>query len=638
LPSRASARTSDYRDLLRLLGEVRPYALVLIVSIGAALLHSSSLLGRAALTGPLIDKVAIPQAKLDPSASIGFGGWVEEVGAWFGIEPDPGEAAQAPAPQLSPQEEARNRAQVRANIERYFRVIVFTALALVLLLPLARVVRDYSADWLATRLYVDMQARLGAKLLRLPLAHHQRESTGDVVARLANDAFMASRAQIMIFNDSVQAVTQIVTAVALLIAVNWQLSIVLLVAGPPIAGVMRLFGGRIRRSSRARQEQVSEVTQRLLQMLNGIKTIKAYHAEELERARFSREILRYFRRSLRVVRNRVYSRSLIELVSEGSFVAIFFVGIWAALNDQWGLTIGDLVTFAFVSAMLYRPLKMIPEIYNTLQDSLPSVRRVYEVVDAEEVPPDRADAVELTRVREGIRYENVRFSYGREPVLENVDLAIRAGEVVALVGRTGSGKTTMADLLLRFHDPDSGRILIDGIDLRSLKRSSIHELISIVTQEPFLFEGTILENVRYGCPDATLDEVVEAARAANAHEFILALPAGYDTEVGEFGSQLSGGQRQRITIARAILRDPQILIFDEATSSLDAKAEQKVQEAIGNLMKGRTVLLIAHRLSTVKSANRIVVLDGHRIVTTGSHEELMQRAGLYRELVQLQLS
>jgi ABC-type multidrug transport system fused ATPase/permease subunit len=638
LPSRASGHASDYRDLLRLLGDVRPYALVLLVSISAALVHSSSLLGRAALTGPLIDKVAIPQAQLDPGLGKSFGGWVDGVGAWFGIDPGPEAPAAEPAAQPSAAEDARNREQIRANIERYFRLIVLSALALVLLLPLARVIRDYSADWLATRLYADLQQRLGAKLLRLPLAHHQRESTGDVIARLANDSFMSSRAQIMVFNDSVQALTQIATAIGLLVTVNWQLSIVGLVAGPPIALVMRAFGGRIRRSSRARQEQVSEVTQRLLQMLNGMKTIKAYHAEELERERFSREIMRYFKRSLRVVRNRVYSRSLVELVSEGSFVGIFFVGIWAALNGHWGLTIGDLVTFAFVSAMLYRPLKMIPEVYNTLQDALPSVRRVFDVLDAAEIPPDAADAVELTRVAEGIRFEGVRFSYGREPVLEGVDLVIRAGEVVALVGRTGSGKTTMADLLLRFHDPDEGRILIDGVDLRSLKRSSLHQLISIVTQEPFLFDGTILENIRYACPDATHDEVVEAARAANAHEFIEGLPAGYETEVGEFGSQLSGGQRQRVTIARAILRDPQVLIFDEATSSLDAKAEQKVQEAIGNLMKGRTVLLIAHRLSTVKSADRIAVLDGHRIAMIGPHDELMQRGGLYSELVQLQLS
>jgi ABC-type multidrug transport system fused ATPase/permease subunit len=620
LPAQPAA-SSDYRDLLRLVGLARPYALVIVVSILASFVHSGSLIGRAALTGPLIDDVAMPQAQLGGGGGSGLGGWLGTTRS-----------------DVSPEDEARNRERVRANIERNFRLIVIAGLGLVLLLPLARVIRDYSADWLSTRLYADIQEQLGAKLLRLPLSHHQRESTGDVIARLANDTFTSSRAQVMIFNDTVQTVTQIVASVSLLITVNWQLCVVGLVAGPPIGLVMRAFGGRIRRASRARQEQVSEVTQRLVQMLTGIKTIKAYHAEELERERFTREVQRYFRRSLRVVRNRVYSRALVELVSEGSFVVIFFVGIWAALNGYWGLTMGDLVTFAFVAAMLYRPLKTIPDVYNTVQDALPSARRVFEVLDAGEVSADAPGAISLSAVREGIRYEGVSFSYGREPVLEGIDLSIRAGEVVALVGRTGAGKTTIADLLLRFHEPDAGRICIDGSDLRAIQRSSLHRLISIVTQDPFLFDGTILENIQYGCPDATHKEIVEAAQAANAHDFIAALPAGYETQVGAFGSQLSGGQRQRVTIARAILRNPQILIFDEATSSLDAKAEHQVQEAIGNLMKGRTVLLIAHRLSTVKNADRIAVIEQHRIATIGSHEELMQRDGLYRELVELQLS
>jgi len=285
--------------------------------------------------------------------------------------------------------------------------------------------------------------------------------------------------------------------------------------------------------------------------------------------------------------------------------------------------------------MLYRPVRAFADVYNVVQDALPASRRIFEVLDAEEVPPDDPDAVELSRLSQGIHFRGVTFSYGRERVLENIDLEIRAGEVVALVGRTGSGKTTMADLLLRFHEPTEGAILLDGVDVRKIQRRSLHELIAIVTQEPFLFEGSILDNIRYGRRDLTLKEVVDAARAANAHEFIEALPEGYETNVGEFGSQLSGGQRQRVTIARAILRDPQILIFDEATSSLDAKAERAVQAAIQNLMQGRTVLLIAHRLSTVKSADRIAILQDGRIAMVGTHDELMARGGLYRELVEI---
>jgi ABC-type multidrug transport system fused ATPase/permease subunit len=230
----------------------------------------------------------------------------------------------------------------------------------------------------------------------------------------------------------------------------------------------------------------------------------------------------------------------------------------------------------------------------------------------------------------------VHFNYGREPVLRGLDLEIRAGEVVALVGRTGAGKTTTADLLLRFHDPDKGSVELDGIDLRRIRRDSLHDLIAVVSQEPFLFDTTVLENIRYGRQDASFEEIAAAARAAHVDEFIDQLPDGYQTEVGEAGARLSGGQRQRLTIARAILRDPQILIFDEATSSLDAKAEKSVQDAIANLMKGRTVLLIAHRLASVKAADKIAVIEGGRVTALGSHDELYARDGLYRELAELQ--
>jgi len=230
----------------------------------------------------------------------------------------------------------------------------------------------------------------------------------------------------------------------------------------------------------------------------------------------------------------------------------------------------------------------------------------------------------------------VHFNYGREAVLSGVDLDVGAGEIVALVGHTGAGKTTIADLLLRFYDPDEGSVEIDGIDLRDMERASLHELVAVVTQEAFLFDGTIFDNIRYGRPEASHEDVVRAATAAFAHEFVSGLPEGYDTEVGDQGVQLSGGQRQRITIARAILRDPQLLVFDEATSALDAKVEGMVQQAIANLMRGRTVLLIAHRLSTVQGADRIAVVENGRVSMSGTHAELMQREGLYREMVELQ--
>ncbi|MEE8557023.1 MAG: ATP-binding cassette domain-containing protein, partial [Myxococcota bacterium] len=275
--------------------------------------------------------------------------------------------------------------------------------------------------------------------------------------------------------------------------------------------------------------------------------------------------------------------------------------------------------------------------YNGLQDALPAAERLFEILDAPTEPEDPPDAVTLESVRTGIRFRDVWFSYGREPVLEGVNLEIPVGMVLAVVGRTGAGKTTLADLLLRFYDPDKGRVEVDGIDLLRLRRDSLRKLVTVVTQEAILFDTTILENIRYGRRNATPKEVIEAAQAAYAHEFIEALPEGYDTTVGELGARLSGGQRQRITIARAILCDPAILIFDEATSALDARAEKAVQEAVVNLMKGRTVLVIAHRLSSVRAADRIAVLEGGRVVDQGTHDELLGRSGIYRDLVELQL-
>jgi subfamily B ATP-binding cassette protein MsbA len=302
------------------------------------------------------------------------------------------------------------------------------------------------------------------------------------------------------------------------------------------------------------------------------------------------------------------------------------------LKQIWGLTPGSLAAFVAVLAGTYRPVKDLTKGWTQLMDAVPAAERFFELLDEPPALVDAPDAVAIEGVDRGIRFSKVSFSYGRDFALRDVSLDIAAGEVVALVGPTGSGKTTLADLLLRLYEPDSGCIEIDGLDLLRIRRDSLLDHVAVVTQEPFLFTGTIGDNIRYGRPDSSPEEVERAARIAHVDEFVTTLPHGYDTEVGEAGVNLSGGQRQRITIARAILKDPSILIFDEATSSLDARSERFVQDAMESLLSGRTVLV------TVRHADKIVVLEAGVVSASGTHEELMQGDGLYRELIALQNS
>jgi ABC-type multidrug transport system fused ATPase/permease subunit len=307
------------------------------------------------------------------------------------------------------------------------------------------------------------------------------------------------------------------------------------------------------------------------------------------------------------------------------------------LQGRFGLSLGELIAFGFVSNQGYRPIKNLARAWVRLTDCEPGAERFLEVMDAPLEIRDAPDAVAIGPVSRGIRVNHLSFSYGREQVLRDVCFEARAGEVVAIVGRSGAGKSTLIDLLLRFHDPDAGSVEIDGVDLRRITRDSLLHQIAVVGQEPFLFDGSIRENLRYGRPDADDEQLLAAARAAHVDAFARALPEGYDTEVGTAGVRLSGGQRQRVAIGRALLKNPSILVLDEATSALDAQSEQRVQAAIDALLDGRrTVFLIAHRLSTLRSADRIVVLESGRVSQTGTHDQLVRRGGLYRELLDLQ--
>ncbi len=484
-------------------------------------------------------------------------------------------------------------------------------------------------------------ARLRRDLYRhlqdMPLSFFTARHSGDLMARLLTDVTRLSRVSSSVLVMGVRQVGTVVALLAVMLAREWVLALCALVAFPVIALILRRIGRRLYRLNRRAQERVAELAVLLHETFAGTKIVKAFGRERQERERFEALNDRLLRLSVQNVRADEITEPLMEFAGALGIALALLYGGWRVIEGA--MTPGTFFSFTAAVILLYGPVRRLARALNTVQQTTASVERVFELLDQPPALVDRPGAVTLTGFAEAIVFNGVGFRYpgADEDVLTDITLTIRKGEVVAFVGLSGAGKSTLMDLVPRFHDVTAGRLLVDGHDVRDLTQASLRAQIGLVTQETFLFNDTIRYNIAYGRPEASFEEVVRAARQAHAHDFILACPRGYDTLVGERGVRLSGGQRQRLAIARAFLKNPPILILDEATSDLDAESEFMVQQALADLMKGRTVLVIAHRLATIRNADRIVVIHQGRVAEVGRHEELLARDGLYRRLYALQV-
>ena len=524
----------------------------------------------------------------------------------------------------------------KANRKVQFRRILLALLTVIVLRAFASFFSEYAFQKVGLSTVRDLRNQLYERLIYQSHRFFSERSTGEMVSRVVSDADAIQAAVSTRMGDLFQ---ESLTLLFLLFYVFWtnpELALVTIIVAPALVYPVVHFGRRLRGTTHRSQERMADMATLLEETIRGVRIVKAFTMERFEIGRFRDATKRHLSSNLKAQKIQALSSPVMDLITGLGGLALFFYAQRRIANGT--LSMGALMAYMAAVAAMYQPIKKLNKVNLSVNTALSAAERVFRMLDIPNEVEDKPKAPAIASVGKGIRYENVSFRYEAEPVLTEVDLTIAPGEIVALVGGSGAGKSTFVNLLPRFYDVNGGRITIDGRDVRDVKLSSLRALMGLVTQEVVLFNDTVRNNIAYGRADADEKRVIEAAKAANAHDFISAMPQGYDTEIGESGVLLSGGQRQRLAIARALFKDPPILILDEATSALDPESERLVQGALEHLMHGRTTLVIAHRLSTIRSADKIVVLDKGKIVEVGNHDDLLARHGVYRKLYDLQFA
>ncbi len=495
--------------------------------------------------------------------------------------------------------------------------------------------QNYLMSWVGQRVIIDIRSEVFRKLQRLSMSFYDKNKTGTIMSYVTNDVTALQGAMV---DNTIELVTEsiiLVGSVCAMIYLDWKLTLITILTFPVVLYFMKFFGKKIRRSGGQIQEAAADITSVLQESVSSARVVKSFVREQYEIERFERENEINLKANLKNAKYMATLTPTIEFVAALGVTLILWYGGNNVIDGE--TSAGSLVAFLAYAVNISNPIKRITRVSGNIQRALAAAQRVFDVLDLPEEVRDLPDAGVLPPVTGSVSFEHVSFSYNAgDEILHDLSFTAKPGQAIGLVGPSGAGKSTIASLLPRFYDCDAGTIRIDGQDIKHVTLDSLRNQVGIVPQETILFNGSVYDNILYGRLDATKEEIEAAAKAANAHDFIMELPEGYNTKLGDRGVNISGGQRQRIAIARAILKDPRILVLDEATSALDTESERVVQEALNRLMVGRTSIIIAHRLSTIKNADRILVLDKGKLTEDGTHDELMEKNGLYAHLYQIQ--